>query len=276
MGNEIIIDAKVNKFKEINNYNEVDDNTVFEIFVNQLIVENFHQGNFDISDEYLDSVNIGGGDDTGIDGIAFVINNSFVFTKKDVDMLIRNNTSIKVEIVFIQAKNKLHIDKGEFGLFLSGIKDFVNQKQYEPSNDKIKEWLELKNYIFTPDKMSLMSGLPTIKAYYVYKGDFIEKSHIESKINEFKNDLSNIGSYGNVSVLVYDGESLLKEINKNENSFESTIEYSDSFELESAPNVKSSTVLFCSAINFLHLLVDDNKMLRRGLFQDNVRDYQGY
>src|SRR5947207_15797788 len=71
----------------------------------------------------LDELDVDGGQDTGIDAIAVIINDRVVSDREDVDYF-RESGRIEVDFVFIQAKTSAKFDAGDIGNFISGVRNF--------------------------------------------------------------------------------------------------------------------------------------------------------
>lgn len=271
-----MIEANFLKFKEKSGLKCKNDSLLFEIFVNHLFARKNRY--FNCLNDYtrFDLTNVGGDSDSGIDGVFIRVNGSFVYSKQDFDMIVKNSNSLNVEFIFIQSKNKTSIDCGELGKFFSGIKNFLRDKQEDEVNTKITDWIDLKNYIFSPDFLSFYNSQPSIYAFFVYEGKYASDVHTEAKVKEFLSDISNLEVSKEPVVEIYDGEKLFKLIKEVENNYKVTIQYNDSFELKGCENVASSMVLLCNAESLLKLIADEtNNQLRKEIFTDNVRDYQG-
>ena len=91
----------------------------FERFVNYSIISKEFNRSFDIDDTLT-----GSGDDTGIDGIAIIVNGQLIQSKEEIDFLISSNNFLEVSMVFIQSKTSSHFDTGDMGVFSFGVKDF--------------------------------------------------------------------------------------------------------------------------------------------------------
>ena len=270
-----IVNSKMNIFKKNYCLESLPENDLFEIFVNNLILRSYQPEAFSAINDLFDQICVGGQGDTGIDGLAIKINGIFVSTKEDVDNIIRTNNRINVDFIFIQSKNKAHLDSGEFGKFMDGIIDFLSEKQFEPHNEKISDWIELKNYLCSEEILVHWENSPNIKVFFAYTGEWRDDSHIIAKYERTKNDINTIGLYQGVTIKYLDCEKIKKLCDDVDNQFNKAITIIDALELNEAHDVTASRVLLCSGKDFIELLLDDDKELRRTLFKDNVRDYQG-
>ena len=270
-----IINSKLKLFKKNYGLEKLEDNAAFEFFINNLVLRMYQPEAFSAVNDLFDQVCVGGQEDTGIDGIAIKINGVFISTKEDVDGIIKNNPRIKIEFIFIQAKNKSNLDSGEFGKFMSGVTDFLSEQQCEPHNEKIGNWIALKDYLCSEEILVHWETSPNIKLFYAYTGDWQNDVHTIAKYDRTKITIDSFGLYGDVSIKYLDSAGIKKACDDAENQFHKAITIIDSMELNEAPDVKSSRVLLCSAADFISLLLGEDGELRRTLFKDNVRDYQG-
>lgn len=270
-----ILDAYIAKFKKENNFNKISESSLFEIFVNSLIGKHYHYFNCLNDLDRFDLSNVGGDNDSGIDGLFIRVNDILVFSKSEIDSIVKTASSIKIEFIFIQSKNQTSIDTGELAKFCSGVKNFLSDKQRDEVNAKLQDWIEIKNYLFDPDIVVLFDSQPKVTCFYVYKGNNLNDMHVKSKIDEFKDDCQRSNFSKEIVFDIIDGDYLFNLAKDSRNNFEMSIPYKDSFELKDSENVESSCVILCSAKNLMLLLEDSEGGLRRELFNDNVRDYQG-
>lgn len=276
MNYEPIIKSKISQFKTNYNLENLSDNEVFEIFVNYTVLKSYQPNSYSYASELFEEICVGGQNDTGIDGIAIRVNDSFVSTKKDIDDIIEKDNRINIEFLFIQSKYTKKLDSAEFGKYMDGIVDFLRENQNEPHNSKIAEWIELKNYLCSEDVLIYWDNSPNIKIHYTYIGDWNDNEHIIAKYNSAKESIESIGLYNNVSIRYLDSYGLKKTCDDVDNRFKEVITVVDSLELNEALYVDSSKILFCKASEFLKLLLTEDNELRITLFNDNVRDYQGF
>ena len=275
MNYEPIINSKLNIFKRNFGLDKLDQNEVFEFFINNLILRSYQPESFAISNNIFEQVCVGGQNDTGIDGIAIKVNGIFVATKSDIDQIITKNNKINIDFIFVQSKYKNNVDSGEFGKFTDGIIDFLSDEQFEPCNPKVDSWLELKNYICSEDVLIHWESTPNVKIYYAYIGQWNSTQHIEAKFNRAKDIIQKIGLYGDTEIKYLDAPSIKKLCDEVDNQFKQVITIIDSLDLNEVEDVESSRVVFCYASDFMKLLLNDDNNLRKTLFKDNVRDYQG-
>lgn len=270
-----IIKAKLNRFRLVHELTDVSDGVAFERFANDVILGNHQSGGISISDDLLNAVCVGGRNDMGIDGICIKINGMLVYSLDNAQDIISTHKSAEIEFIFIQSKYKDKFDSGEYGKYINGVIDFLGEDHFQPMNEELEEWLKIKDYLMGEDVMILWNENPIIRLYYVVMGVWNGNAHIEAISNKFKADIEKLNSYGEVYVNYVDTDKFKKLSDDNENQFSAVINIIDTFSLTAVNNVDNSNIILCAADELMHLLVTEDGILRKGLFNDNVRDYQG-
>lgn len=135
----------------------------------------------------------------GIDGIAIEINGRYIQHISEIDDIIRYNKSINVTFVLVQAKTSEEFDNALIGNFLNFVKMFFSDDATVFETDEMKNFIELKDYIFS--KSSYMkSRNPNVKLYYVSCGTWNENDvTLSSVISQYKNELLDTNLFADVS-----------------------------------------------------------------------------
>jgi len=275
MNLEPIITAKLKRFKAVHGFDALEDTRAFELFVNYQILYSQQPDAFFGDSQLLDFISVGGSNDLSIDGIAIKTNGVFINTKEDFDIIVERSKRVEIEFIFIQSKFKKKFEMGEFNNFTSGVRDFLSEQQTQPLNNKISELIELKKYVLDDDKMLFWKSNPSVKIYYVAIGKKQELPHIDALSKQFNKDISNLNIYNDVIVNIVDGGELKKICDANDNSFEITINVIQDMGLTAVYGVDNSCILLCYASELLKLVTNDDSTLRKTIFSDNVRDFQG-
>jgi len=270
-----ILQAKLGKFKLDYQLNDNDD-ILFEKFVNWTILKMHNHVAFSSNADLLDDVCIGGMKDTGIDGICVKIDGRLVTTIDDIKTILENNKNIEIEFIFVQSKHNEHFEQAGILKFLNGVKDFLDETQLSPSNEDIKRWLEVKQFLFSDDVVSCWKDQPTVRVYYVSMGIWNADANITSVGDRFKQDVVKLNTYGQVFIDYIDAASLKKICDENENNLTINLKYIGSLSPETrAKDVTNFYIAVASADEFMKVLVTKENIFRSNLFEDNVRGYQG-
>ena len=105
----------LNNFLKTQEIVNKDESSNFEKFVNYSILSND-----------IDSISIGSGNDTGIDGLAIIVNGHLIEELNEIDDLLAQNGYLDVKYIFIQSKTSSTIDTSEMLQFYNGVYDFFS------------------------------------------------------------------------------------------------------------------------------------------------------
>lgn len=272
---EPIINARFRKFRESYELVNIPDGEAFERFVNYVILSIHHPAAFTADSELLDVVSVGGSADMGIDGLAIKINGLLIKSKEDIDDILERYKRANVEFLFIQSKYKPKFNKGELNNFIDGVRDFLSDVHHFPYNDKIKYMLKLKEYLLSDDIAIMWDRNPQALLYYVAMGRWRDAPDLVGLAEQFKRDLSALNIYEDALLNFVDSESLKNIYDSIENTFTETINTRQIMPLTDVDDVTNSCISLLYADELIKLLTTDEGAIRKSLFDNNVRDYQG-
>lgn len=268
-----ILNAKFKKFCEARGYDE--NGLGFERFVNFTIFNNFQPNAFS-DQELFEFICVGGDNDLGIDGLGILVNDRLVKSIQDIDDILNYSPKIKVDIVFIQSKMREDgISKDFVNNFLFGVKEFLSESIESPINENIENFFKIKNHLFTIDVCERLSDNPTVWAYFVAHTDRSPSKHVEAIVTKFIQDIALMNSYKEPKIKFIDLNSLNKLYDLNIDTFERSMKFDQLLSLNSVNDVEDSAIIFCYADEYLKILSDEDNLIRKSLFEDNVRDFQG-
>lgn len=248
------------------------EDEAFEKFVNYSLLLQHQPDAFTSDSELLDSVCVGGGSDGGMDGIAIKVNGFFIKSQEEIESFLTQGP-IEIEYLFIQSKNKKTFECESIATFINGIRAFFEEESKYPFNEKVAFWRELKEYLYDDDVMIQWKGLPTIRCYYVSLGEVRTHAEHDDLIRQFKKDMLN---YCEIIHFLFQGAKELKcIIDQNQNKFKTVLPFLDSMALPGTMEVGNSCIVLCSARDYVSLLNTSDGIIRKTLFNDNVRDFQG-
>ncbi|MCG8643718.1 MAG: AIPR family protein [Desulfobacterales bacterium] len=255
------------------------ESSAFEKFVNYILFSLDYPDIFTANLDLLDFVCVGGESDTGIDGIGVKINERLVGSIEEVQKLAETNRKLNIDFVFIQSKMRPNFNLGEFNKFGLGVKNFFS-KGYLPENEKVKEIREIKDFIYSDQKViSKLDRNPSLLLFYVTTG--IEPSNDDNFIGSKKILNSELYNgeffFDKIDIQGVGGKQVIKYCRELENKFEIQLNIVDIFPLivDLEKEINKAYSFTCNAAEFLKILTKEDGTIRRSLFNDNVRDYMG-
>lgn len=264
---------------QLQSHKDLSESAIFEMFSNYVILCQEDIETFIGHPDLLDFCSTGGGDDAKMDGIGIKINDQLVGSIDDIDQIIDRNKKIKVEFFLIQSKERVDFDSSAVNTFGIGVRNFFSEPIL-PENEKIKALRQLKDYIFSEEKVfRKLSDNPSARIYYVFCGETPDDEHTEAVKKLLISGLKNCPDcLGEVTMEIVDGKALVERCKSLENNFNVELNIKDIIPLTVQDNerIKKAYAFTCEAIELLKLLTKhDDNTLRRSLFNSNVRDYLG-
>lgn len=275
MNLEPIINAKFKKYRDQLELNNISDGVAFEQFVNYVILRSHHPDAFNGDSELQEKVNVGGTQDMGIDGIAIKLNGLLIRDIAEAKDLVNKFPRVAIEFIFIQSKYKSNFEKGEFNNFSDGVREFLSENQRQPHSNQIKDLIKIKEFLISEDTVYKWEDNPSVRLYYVVMGKWHESKNQLALAARFKEDIINLNTYKEPLIHFVDLDRFKGILDSNENNFEVVINSIDTMPLTSVKKVDNSCVLLCYASELKKLLSTNEGLIRKSLFDDNVRDFQG-
>jgi hypothetical protein len=261
--NKLLEDFLVSQ--ELTKTNDSDD---FELFSNYIAVSNEYNKSFDPV-----ALTVGKGNDTGIDGIAIIVNGRLIEDTNEVDDLLTSNGYLEVTYVFIQAKTSSNFDTTEMRSFYYGVNDFFSEDPKLPRNEDVTKFSEISNYIL--EKASDFKENPKCKTYYITTGVLnLSDPHISAVTIGAKEDLLKNNLFEVVDIHVLGANEVGKLYRKTKNPITAKFYFANKVTLPEVEGIEESYFGVLPFSEFKNLLIDENGNIQN-VFDDNVRDFQG-
>lgn len=263
--NDVIVLDSIFEQKKRQMASSLSDSEYFEIFTFEQSLKNY-----DLSYDQLLSGKIGGADDGGIDGFFFFINGELI----EDDDLGEFKKNPLLELYLIQAKRETSFSEKAFDRVIATTSDIF---------DLTKDMAKLKSFynsdlidkatLFRETYLKLASLHPELKIYYKYasKGDVNE---IDSKVKNRAEILNKTNAKyftGSASTIEFWGARELLDASRIEKSYTLQLNFLENYLSRGVNNY----IVISSLIDYYNFVTDENKNLRRYIFESNVRDYQG-
>ena len=248
---------------------EIDEPTVFEHFVNFISVSSEYSDEFDVED-----IHTGGGDDLGIDGIALLANATLVSDLAEIDDLAGANRYLEIDIVCCQAKSGGSFSGSEISNFFFGVKDLFSTEPALPRNSRVTEKESLIRAVYKKSPL-FKRGNPNLRMFYATTGKWQDDVKLSARIENEKETLSDLNIFGNIVFEALDARALQRLYANAKNRLSRSIEFASKITLPALAGIKESYLGYLPADQYLKLITDDTGNIIKGLFYDNVRDFQG-
>ena len=264
-----IIKSYMDSFLQSQQIEEKDLSKQFEMFASYCAVEQIYTDNYNLED-----IIIGDGGDCGIDAVAIIVNGTFITSKEEIDDLLEMNRKLsEINFVFVQAKTSANFDYGDMGTFGAGVKDFFEINPQMVRNEAVQEKSEIAEYIFS--KATYIKKKPTCYLYYVTTGKWVGDKNCVGRMQIVKDDLLAQNIFEDVIYTAVGADLLQKYYRSTIDVVETEIDFDNKVLIPDIPGIRQAFLGYLDFQSYLKLITGDNGEIRRNVFYDNVRDYQG-
>ena len=266
--NQIIqsyLDAHIKEY-EIESY---DQSTAFEHFINKCIINRLSTERFDPIDVMTDDGEI------GLDGVAILLNGQLVTDLASCHVIYENNRSVDVKIVFIQTKTSASFDGGEISTFLKGVKHFFETNDVRPkTNPKMENLISIKDYIYAQSINQPQK--PSLEMYYVCCGRWSDENNLSNNIATDVRFFESTRDFSTVNFYPFDIDKIIITYTEMRRKIRKTFLMEKRLPFYQMPRIKVAYFGLIKCKDIVRLLTDDQGALFKNIFEDNVRDFQGY
>ncbi|MGO9272359.1 MAG: hypothetical protein ACLQOO_19375 [Terriglobia bacterium] len=264
-----ISESLLNEFSSEHGITQLPEDKRFEHFASYITVRRQYSETFDTED-----VVTGSGGDTGIDGIAIIVNGSLTTDVEALEEQADKAGHLDVAFVFVQSERSPIFDAAKIGSFGFGVQDFFKDQPSLKRNEKITSAADVMAAIYRR-AAKFKRGNPICKLYYVTTGRWISDPTLEARRRAVVTDLENTNLFREVDFMPVDAEGLQKLYRQTKNAISREFDFANRSVVPEVPGVTQAYLGFLPVPEFLKILADENGEIMGGLFYDNVRDWQG-
>lgn len=239
----------------------------FEKLVNYSCISNEYDKQFD-----LELATIGNGNDTGIDGVAIIVNGNIVESIDEVEDLLEANGYLEVTYVMTQSKTSTGFSSSDINTFIFGVKDFFSDSPQLVRNQDIEKFSGISNYIYS--QASFFRKNPDLKLYYVTTGTWSNDQNNKAVIDSGILDLESKNLFNKVVFFPCGAKEITNIYRKTKEANTAKIYFDKKITIPNISGVSASYIGLLPFSEFKKIVVDENDRLKN-VFEDNVRDFQG-
>ncbi|NLD37956.1 MAG: AIPR family protein [Desulfatiglans sp.] len=225
---------------------------------------------YDLSYDSLHDGIVDGGGDGAIDSIFTFINNELLSDDFDLSN-IKKNPSISLNL--IQSKTSNTFSENQISKTITNLMDLFDLSKTEKDLKQQYNSRLLNNiFIFRNSFIELSSKHPQLEInyFYVTKGSTKEiHPNVKSKGDTLIKNIKSFFSDATVSVK-YVGARELLNISRVEKKYTLQLNFEENY-----ISRDNNYVILSNLVDYFNFVTDENKNLRKYIFEFNVRDYEG-
>ncbi|MGB5101826.1 MAG: AIPR family protein [Steroidobacteraceae bacterium] len=265
---DVVTQSLLREFSESQKIDGRPSSEQFEAFVNYVVVSDVYPEEFDFG---IIATGLG---EFGIAGIAIIVNDTIVDDEEQLEDIIAHAPVLQVQFLFMQAKTSSAFDAGEMSKFFQAVLDFFRVEAEFKQNDRVLELQRIKNRLYEVAS-KFVRGLPKTTLYYATTGTWTEDTNLCAIRDGFLAQASALHMFAATSFHPLDATRVQKLYFQTKNAFRVAVSFGQNLPLPEIPNVRESYIGLLPISEYLKMVTDDEGNVRRRLFFDNIRDFQG-
>lgn len=270
-----ILSGIITGFASKKSLKDIEGSKLYEYLTNYLVVSKFHPEAF-ADPQDLAQVDVDSGSMFGLDGIAFIVNENLVLCKNDIEQYAKSKT-LDVKILFIQAKTEENYDTGSILKTLKAVDSFLGDRKLLEKNENVINACEIYDELLDfKYSRYLNSRSPEVLIYYVTAGKDCDSTTVFNVCESEKKTIEKTHTeIKKVNTFVLGSNYIIDSFNEFENRIEVHLSFKNNLSLDRIDKVEQSYLGYVAGSDFLKIITDKQGNLRRKLFYENVRDFQG-
>lgn len=224
-----ISESLLNEFSNEHDIAELPEDKRFEHFCSYITVRRQYGETFDTED-----IVTGAGGDTGIDGIAIIVNGSLITDIDALEEMADQAGALDVAFIFVQAERSPSFDAAKIGTFGFGVVDFFKERPSLKRNEMVKAAADMTAAIFKRGS-KFKRGNPTCRLYYVTTGRWTDDATLEARRKAVVSDLAGTNLFRDVEFSPVDAEGLQKLYRQTKNAISNTFRFEKRNAIPSVP-----------------------------------------
>lgn len=265
---DVVTQSLLKEFAESQKIEGQPQSAQFEAFANYIVVSDIYPEEFDFN---VIATGLG---EFGIDGIAIIVNDVIVDDDEQLEDMIAHSPVMQVQFLFVQAKTSSSFDAGDMSKFFQAVLDFFKEEASFKQSERILELQRIKNRLYQV-AAKFVRGLPKIALYYATTGTWTDDKNLCAIRDGFLAQASALHMFAATSFHALDATRVQKLYFQTKNAFRVTISFGQNLPLPEISNVRESYIGLVPISEYLKMITDDEGNVRRRLFFDNIRDFQG-
>lgn len=212
----------------------------------------------------------------GIDTFCLIVNDSLITGINDIEDQ-RKSKRMDVRFVFIQTKRSSSFDSGEFLKFTAAIKNFFSPNPSIELSEELLVAKDLVEELFKPENARLFANKkPKCDVFFATSGEVSNEEHVLGIIaQEEKNLKISVPEVEQFTVKQIGSDYIIDSYNEIENRSSVMINFEKNISCGDISGVEQSFIGYLPVNEFLKLIKGSDGNIRKNLFYENVRDFQG-
>lgn len=265
-----VTESLMGMFSKENDIEHLPEDKRFEHFTAFSMMRRHYSRAFSTTD-----VVVGRGGDTGLDTIAIIVNNVLVTDADQLDELIEQNDYVEPTFIFVQSERTAGFSATKIGNIGYGVTDFFSREPKLARSQQVTDLAAITDLIL--GRHAAILRPPKCYLYYVTTGIWTDDQNLEGRRQSVISDLKQLNIFEKPEMFCIGGTDLHKAYRATKAPVTRTFVFDRKVEIPRTEGVIQAAIGYLPFTEFRKLLIDEGgtEMLT-SIFEDNIRDWQGY
>lgn len=265
-----ILASHVKELKDEYEFENHEESKIFEFFCNYCVLSKSYYGRFDPVDITTNE------DDAAIDGLAVTIDGDLILTEGDAEQAFQTHKkNLIVDFIAVQAKSGEKFTKEDISNYSMGLEDFLSLTPKLPNGEYNREIIKILEVVFDNLK-KVANNRPNALVYYCTSGNYTAEAEIKAAFEIMKSSINDTDLFYSVSIFPFGRRELLTTWKTLNETNEARVKLIDFCGIPQSKDIPQSYLAIVNCKTFVEsLLLDDDRRLKQGVFDENVRAFLG-
>jgi hypothetical protein len=268
---DIVVEGLVKQFQADHDLEALAGDEAFEAFAGFCVLSSFYESDFT-----PEVFRMGGGNDYGIDVYGILVNGMLLRDEAEVRVTAEQARQLDVHIVVVQAKTSPKFETKVIADLADNLSHVVGKEELpypaSPDVDNLRACLDA----VYANIAKFSGGRPKLHIRYVTTGSQVAEM-LRRKAASAERNLMRSERFDAVDVQCVTRDELCELYKRATQAVPATFEMPKKLSLARMPGVEESLLGLLSARELVtKVLTDPTGHIRKALFHENVRDFQGY
>lgn len=237
----------------------------FERFATHVILSKLYGGTFSADDFCV------GDGVQGIDAATLTVNGVVVADIDELEDVLEHPGPIAAEFVLVQAKTSPKFELGDLSIFADTATAVITSADESP--ESLHDFAAMLDLLW--EHSDRFNENPVVRLYYVSCGKWEGPEPLTKKMDSTYRTLLDSNLISRVEFTAWGAAEVQRNWRAIDSGLVTTILFESKTTLPEMPEIEQSFLGILPAEELLKLVSDEDGEIRKALFYDNVRDFQG-
>jgi hypothetical protein len=268
---DLVVESRLARFQNERDLTKLSQDEAFEAFAGFCVLSGYYEGEFDPG-----AFRTGGENDLGIDVFGILVNGELLHDSTEVLTVVENSKQLDVQFIVVQAKTSPRFETKVISDLADNLRHIFGPAELVyPASESVADLRSSIRALYTQISR-FAERPPRLRVRYVTTGEQVAE-FVETKLRAAERSLAALERFADVDFGCVTRGELIKLDKQATGAVDANFSMVKKFAMPKAPGVEEAYTGLLPATDLVtNVLTDAGGGIRKSLFHENVRDFQGY